>query len=126
MTTNKTVIVADDTAFVRDRFKGALQSAGHRPTTVANANELMTQIRTYKGLVDLEPLAESDDEIIRLLMGRHIQLTGSEHAATLLMNWTETRKQFVKVMPRDYKRVLTAEAAARAQGRTVEFAELVG
>ena len=32
----------------------------------------------------------------------------------------------VKVMPRDYKRVITAEAAARAQGRDVQFAELVG
>ena len=33
---------------------------------------------------------------------------------------------FVKVMPRDYKRVLAAEAAARAEGRDVGFAELVG
>ena len=29
-------------------------------------------------------------------------------------------------MPRDYKRVLTAQAVAAAQGRPVEFAELVG
>ena len=49
----KTVVIADDTAFVRDRFKGALQSAGYRPITVANASELLSQIRTYKGLVDL-------------------------------------------------------------------------
>jgi hypothetical protein len=33
---------------------------------------------------------------------------------------------FVKVMPRDYKRVLAAQAAAAAEGRPVEFAELVG
>jgi len=26
----KTVIIADDTAFVRDRFKTALEHAGHR------------------------------------------------------------------------------------------------
>ena len=33
---------------------------------------------------------------------------------------------FVKVMPRDYKRVLTAQAVAAAEGRPVEFSELVG
>ncbi len=49
----KTVVIADDTAFVRDRFKTALQAAGHRTTTVSSATELLSQIRTYKGLVDL-------------------------------------------------------------------------
>ena len=29
-------------------------------------------------------------------------------------------------MPRDYKRVLTAQKQAEAEGRTPEFAELVG
>jgi hypothetical protein len=32
----------------------------------------------------------------------------------------------VKIMPRDYKRVLMAEARARAEGRPPTFAELVG
>ena len=49
----KTVVIADDTAFVRDRFAGALQSAGHRVTAVSSANELIAHLRTYKGLVDL-------------------------------------------------------------------------
>ncbi len=35
------------------------------------------------------------------------------------------RRQFVKVMPRDYKRVLTAQKQAAAEGRTAEFSELV-
>jgi uncharacterized protein (TIGR02266 family) len=50
---SKTVVIADDTAFVRERFKTALQSAGHRTTTAASASELLNQVRTYKGLVDL-------------------------------------------------------------------------
>ena len=49
----KTVVVADDTAFVRDRFKVALQSAGHRAVTVANASELITHVRAHSGSVDL-------------------------------------------------------------------------
>jgi hypothetical protein len=36
------------------------------------------------------------------------------------------RSRFVKVMPRDYKRVRLAEARARAEGREPTFAELVG
>ena len=39
------------------------------------------------------------------------------------MRW---RPKFVKVMPKDYKRVLAAEALARAEGREPTFAELVG
>jgi len=49
----KTVIVADDTAFVRDRFKTALQSAGHRASTVGTASELLAQIRSGSAQVDL-------------------------------------------------------------------------
>jgi glutamate synthase (ferredoxin) len=82
--------------------------------------------RCNTGLVACEALDETDEEFIKLLMTRHIQLTGSDHAARLLMDWTETSGRFVKVMPRDYKRVLTAEAAAREAGREVKFAELVG
>ena len=33
---------------------------------------------------------------------------------------------FVKVMPRDYKRVLGAQARAAASGREASFMELVG
>jgi uncharacterized protein (TIGR02266 family) len=42
----KTVIVADDTAFVRDRFKTALESAGHRVVTVQTGGELLARLRT--------------------------------------------------------------------------------
>ena len=39
--TTKTVIVADDTAFVRDRFATALLGAGHTALTVKSAAELL-------------------------------------------------------------------------------------
>jgi len=41
----KTIIVADDTAFVRDRFRTAIESAGHRAVTVATGSELLTTLR---------------------------------------------------------------------------------
>ena len=36
------------------------------------------------------------------------------------------RSRWVKVMPRDYKRVLRAEAEAQKAGKTLAFDELVG
>jgi CheY-like chemotaxis protein len=49
----KTVVVADDTAFVRDRFSAALAEAGHRAIAVQSASELMTRIRAGLAEIDL-------------------------------------------------------------------------
>jgi uncharacterized protein (TIGR02266 family) len=50
---SKTVIVADDTAFVRDRFATALLGAGHKALTVKSAAELLGRLRADLALVDL-------------------------------------------------------------------------
>jgi glutamate synthase domain-containing protein 3 len=77
--------------------------------------------------VDLERLDSFDDiEVVRDLIRRHVMYTGSDHAARILDAWSETQGLFVKIMPRDYKRVLTAQAVAASEGRPVEFADLVG
>ena len=49
----KTVLVADDTAFVRDRFRTALEGAGHRASTVADATALLARVRADGAGVDL-------------------------------------------------------------------------
>ena len=49
----KIVVVADDTAFVRDRFKTALEQAGHRVVTVKSAAELLARVRSDPGSIDL-------------------------------------------------------------------------
>lgn len=49
----KSIIVADDTAFVRDRFRAALQSAGHRTTAVGDASELLMRVRDERQHIDL-------------------------------------------------------------------------
>jgi glutamate synthase (ferredoxin) len=78
-------------------------------------------------MVDLESLESIEDvELVRDLIQRHITHTGSDHAARILESWRHMSALFVKVMPRDYKRVLTAQALAAAEGRPVQFAELVG
>jgi len=49
----KTVVIADDTAFVRDRFRTALQNAGHRAVTVRSAAELLARVRGDLAQIDL-------------------------------------------------------------------------
>jgi glutamate synthase (ferredoxin) len=83
--------------------------------------------RCNLGMVDLEPLDQPEDvELVRDLIGRHAAHTGSTCAADLLARWADVQPRFVKVMPKDYKRVLQAEARARREGREPTFAELVG
>jgi uncharacterized protein (TIGR02266 family) len=50
---SKTVLIADDTAFVRDRFKVALETAGHRAVTVKSAAELLARVRSDLATLDL-------------------------------------------------------------------------
>jgi glutamate synthase (NADPH) large chain len=83
--------------------------------------------RCNPGMVELEALAEAEEiALVRSLIRRHVEATGSTYAARLLEAWVSSQPRFVKVMPKDYKRVLRAEARARAEGREPTFAELVG
>src|SRR5688500_18548002 len=52
-TAPKTVLVADDTAFVRDRFKAAIEGAGHRAHTVSGVQELLHRVRAEIDHLDL-------------------------------------------------------------------------
>ncbi len=59
-----------------------------------------------KEMVDLDPLTAQDEEQITTLLRKHIHLTGSQVAKDLLANWNEAALQFVKVYPKEYKKVL--------------------
>jgi glutamate synthase (ferredoxin) len=81
--------------------------------------------RCNREMVELERLDQPDDiELVRRMLGAHVRYTSSHLAAKLLAEWTAARVQFVRVMPRDYKRVLLAEAVARAESQQKEVAEL--
>jgi uncharacterized protein (TIGR02266 family) len=49
----KTIIIADDTAFVRDRFRAALENAGHKAVVVKSAAELLARVRADLAQIDL-------------------------------------------------------------------------
>jgi glutamate synthase domain-containing protein 3 len=74
-------------------------------------------------MVDVESLTDHEDvELVKELLKRHAKFTGSTVAENLLANWKAAQAQFVKVMPRDYKRVLIAIRQARADGRPEDVA----
>ncbi len=73
-------------------------------------------------MVDLEDCDEGDTGWLSEVLGRHLELTGSAVAQRLLADWPRPASSFVKVMPRDYKRVLEAVRRAEAEGRPVEEA----
>jgi glutamate synthase (NADPH/NADH) large chain len=78
--------------------------------------------RVNGDLVDVEELSSDDNFFVRSLVERHGVETESAVAARLLENWGVESREFVKVMPRDYRRVLEATAAAEAEGRSVDLA----
>jgi glutamate synthase (NADPH/NADH) large chain len=57
-------------------------------------------------MVDLDPFSFEDFDLVKSLIKKHKDYTGSDIAKVILSNWDQVSKQFVKVMPRDYKRVL--------------------
>ena len=58
-------------------------------------------------MVDLEDVhAVEDVASLRALIDDHQRRTGSANASRVLESWKEMLPRFVKVMPRDYKRVL--------------------
>lgn len=71
------------------------------------AGDFATRCNTQ--MVGLERL-EDPSEIaeVRQLIQQHADYTGSQKAKRILESWDEQYPKFVKVMPRDYKRVLQA------------------
>jgi glutamate synthase (ferredoxin) len=82
--------------------------------------------RVNAQMVDLEKLT-SPAEIaeVRRLVERHLQHTASVRARQVLDAWDDMLPKFVKVIPRDYKRMLAAITRAEEQGLVGEEAIMV-
>jgi glutamate synthase (NADPH/NADH) large chain len=76
--------------------------------------------RVNMEMVDLDPLEAGDAEFLRDVIERHHAETGSAVAARLLAEWDPGR--FTKIMPKDYKRVLSAASQAELEGRDINEA----
>jgi glutamate synthase domain-containing protein 2/glutamate synthase domain-containing protein 3 len=64
--------------------------------------------RCNMSMVELDPLEEHDFATIKDLLRRHYEYTESAVAWRILSGWQEHAGQFVKVMPVEYRKVLSA------------------
>ncbi|MBI5692848.1 MAG: glutamate synthase large subunit [Verrucomicrobia bacterium] len=75
--------------------------------------------RVNQQMVGVEKL-EDPREIaaVRAMIQKHLDYTKSHRALDVLADWDKFVPKFVKVMPKDYKRMLACLERARAQGLT--------
>ncbi|OOC54737.1 MULTISPECIES: glutamate synthase large subunit [Nocardiopsis] len=78
--------------------------------------------RVNPGMVDVEALTDEDRAFLTDVLTRHHAETGSAVAERLLADGDTGLDRIAKVMPRDYKRVLLAQAEAEREGRDVNEA----
>ncbi|MEM6963600.1 MAG: glutamate synthase large subunit, partial [Bacteroidota bacterium] len=66
-------------------------------------------------LVDLETPDKADFVELRGLVRDHFRYTSSKKALAILNNWDNLKRTFIKVIPRDYRRILEAKRKEKAQ-----------
>ncbi len=65
------------------------------------------------GKVDVRHLGLADEVLLKGLIEKHAQYTGSTRAREILADWPAWRVRFAKVMPHEYRRALTEMAAQK-------------
>ena len=76
-----------------------------------------------KEMVELEQLNQEDINTVYNLIFKHKRYTKSKKAEKILLNFEQEIKKFVKVMPKEYKRILEGKALAVKQ-ESVESVEV--
>jgi len=77
------------------------------------------QTRLNTDMVNVYRLIECEEaeiEAVRKRIEEHVGYTGSERGKEVLVNWTDVSTKFVKVLPRDYERMLNAFKKVEEQG----------
>jgi glutamate synthase (NADPH/NADH) large chain len=72
--------------------------------------------RLNREMVEIEPLDDDDRAFLEERVRMHLDETDSAVAARILGAWDREVEAFVKVMPRDYRRVLDARRRAEERG----------
>lgn len=79
--------------------------------------------RCNRQMVSLGALEDPEETLeVRALVEKHAALTGSKLAADILSRWDDAARSFVKVLPRDYERVLATLERVQQAGLSGEEA----
>jgi len=76
--------------------------------------------RVNPEMVDVLPLDKEDTQWLRETLQEHIAMTDSPRAKQMIAQWNVYSSKFVKVLPRDYARVMAVLAKASADGVSEE------
>ncbi len=82
--------------------------------------------RVNPEMIDLDSLTEADVAELHAIVVRHEEETGSLIAAELLVHWDDSVRRFTKVMPKDFKRVISLREQAIARGEDPILAVMGG
>jgi glutamate synthase (ferredoxin) len=76
-------------------------------------------------MVELTEIEDDEEiELVKTLLYRHVEYTGSKRAAEVLMRWDDLASCFVRVIPKDYSRVLETQKKMLSSGLTLEAATM--
>ena len=75
-------------------------------------------------MVEIEKLDDSDIDKVKSLIEEHVEATDSNLGKQLLLNWSIESKKFLKVVPNEYKKIITLIDKKKAEGLNHEDALL--
>ncbi len=76
-------------------------------------------------MVKLEKIeTDEDSEFVKNQVFRHVELTESAIGTDILLDWEENAAKFVRVIPRDYQRIIESQKRLLAEGLSKEEAEM--
>ncbi len=75
--------------------------------------------------VFLEKVSETDETELLEMIGKHLEYTQSAVASRILNDWQESVRRFIKVIPKDYKRMLEHINRAQEKGLSGDDALMV-
>ncbi len=82
---------------------------------IYDKNSTLAQ-RINDGMVDLDSIeTQEDSDEVKSMIENYVKYTGSKEANDILDAWDTNKSKFIKVMPRDYKRVLTEQKAKEVE-----------
>jgi glutamate synthase (NADPH/NADH) large chain len=100
---------------------GAGMSGGIAYVLVDNKDQFIAQCNRemieFESLVDEKEIRSLED-----MIQKHFDYTGSKKAERILDNWEEVISKFVKVIPKDYKRMMERIEEQMQAGLTAEDA----
>jgi glutamate synthase (ferredoxin) len=80
-------------------------------------------VKCNTDMVSLQALTEPDEiEYIKTMLQRQLDATQSNYAQRILANWEENLPKFVRVMPKDYERMLKLFEEVESSGLSGEEA----